>query len=778
MNQNESKMKKKGESRVWQTILTKSDNFKNISSTQIGQQLLLDEALLILPKVREWIDHGSAKVYRSELQGYFNNDEILLEKILQTFLFLSGVIYEQLDEKKQRAHKSRHKKINTLKAKITPELSFDQTWRFLEVVIDLSDYFEVEALLNVDKGVFKWNMRYKCTLSEVIMGKLALEAAVAFYPMPMLEPPVDWLYDDKTKVLKGGYKDHQYEMVRAYPRKVDYSLYSERIYNAVNYIQSTPWVVNEPVLEQLKKDIKIPKKLDFIKTQYPDSEPCRWDLKIDEEDHNLSQAELLKLQETRQDFRDKAALYNADIKDFESALGKYRAIKLAIYIADKYRKDTIWFPHSFDFRGRVYPLPIGLSPQGSDAVKALLLYKNTEPLTTSGQQWNWAYLASLYGDDKLPFLERVKRGKELIDEDYTKADEPYQFLSHQLELKQWIEDPNYIPNTRIHLDACNSGSQFTSAITGDKQGCQATNVMPTFDKDNKQLRQDAYLLVAEKSLELLSEQIKAEQDKDIKEVLKFIRTLLLKDGRKICKTPVMVSNYGGTAGGRAEILWQLMRELQVDRKWISKKNANLFAKIIGDSIQGVLNGGKAFEYYIHRMNNAITQRDQPIIWHTSDGFHIVHIKNKELKAKQVSCTLPNARKQTTITKKIYSDKISATKMKSAISPNYIHSLDAELVRRTALKMKRAGIADSDWIHDSFGCHPNYVDQMLDITKKEFLKMIKARPLNVLDKELREQAPSTRKVKRMLEAIKVPHLRGFSSQNDDLDIVLQSEWFFS
>ncbi len=318
-----------------------------------------------------------------------------------------------------------------------------------------------------------------------------------------------------------------------------------------------------------------------------------------------------------------------NVSDYESELGKYRAIRLAIQIAEEYQDDEqIYFPHSFDFRGRIYPLPIGLSPQGSDAVKSLLLYKNTQKLTERGEKWNWAYLASLYGDDKLDFEDRVERGKQLLEADYHEADEPYQFLSHQIEIKKWVKDSNYIPNTRIHLDACNSGSQFTSAITGDKKGCLATNVIPTFNKDGGQDRQDAYLLVAERSLKLTEQMISKEKDVETKSQLRFLKGLLVENGRKICKVPVMVSNYGGTAGGRADILWSMFRELGVDRKWITKKNASLFGKIIGDSIHGVLSGGKAFETYIHAMNNIIAKANKPIQWTTSDGFHVVHVKNK------------------------------------------------------------------------------------------------------------------------------------------------------
>lgn len=777
MNKNELEMKNRGEARVRKTILTKDGNYKNVSSTQIGQQLLLEEALLILPEIRDWIENGSAKTYRGELREYFSNDEILLEKTIQSFLFLAGAIYDSLDSNKSKNSKTRHKKIKTLKDKIMPELSFDQVWRFLEVIIDLSAYFKVESLLNYKEGSFKWNLKYVCNLSEVILGKLAIEAARAFYPMPMTEKPIPWSFEDG--VLTGGYRDYQYELVRAYPRKADYNLYSKHIFNAVNYIQSTPWVVNVPLLNQVKQDLKIPRKTDYVLSPYPDKEAAQWEIDLKDESIVLTKKEREDILAARKEFRDRVQLYNAEVSDFESALGKYRAIKLAVQVAEQYIGETIYFPHSYDFRGRVYPLPIGLSPQGSDAVKSLLLYAEVEELTERGIEWNWAYLASLYGDDKLQFDERVERGKELIDANYRDADEPYQFLSHQLELQKWMALDDYVPNTRIHLDACNSGSQFTSAITGDRAGCIATNVIPSFIENDEGLqnRQDAYLLVAEKAKELTEKMIE-DAEGDSKLTLQFLEGILKDNGRKVCKTPVMVSNYGGTAGGRADILWDMFRELGVERKWITKKNATLFSRIIGDSIQGVLNGGKAFETYIHRMNNVIAKDNGPITWTTSDGFYVVHVKNKELKAKQVSCMLPGARRKTTITKKMYSKNVSPSKMKSAISPNVIHSYDAELLRRTALKMMRQGISNSDWIHDSFGCHPNHVDKMLEITKREFCKFVRKGPLKELDRELRAQAPDTLAADKALSEIKIPHLKGFNAKEGGLDVVMKSDWFFS
>ena len=772
MSNSEAGMKTRGEDRVWKSILSKDNNFKKISSTQVGQQLIFEDAIHILDRVRKWIDIDSASVYRKELQDYFENDDILLEKITASFLLLAGSSY--IEEKTTDSKiVTRHKRILTLKNKLMEDLSFDQVWRFTEVIIEASSYFFVEK-----DRVFKDNkvllsMRYTCNLSETILNKLAIEAYSAFFPEPMTVPPKKWEYIDGEIV--GGYESYQYDLVRAHTHEVDYSEYSERVFETVNYIQSVPWIVNRELVEQVKIDLVYPQKIDFIKTPYPESVGTEWETDI--KSPELLKEDVEKIQEARKAFSVIAEIYKAEAGDYESALGKYRAVKLALGIAENYLDETIYFPHSYDFRGRIYPIPVGLSPQGSDAVKAMLNYKTGEQLTESGEQWCWAYMASLYGEDKIAFDLRIARGKELIDTDYLEADEPYQFLAHQLEMRRFLADPNYEVKVRIHLDACNSGSQFTSAMTGDLAGCIATNVVPTVNEDGSQDRKDAYLLVAEKALHQTKRLILIEQDQEIKDVLVFFKELLTEKGRKICKTPVMVSNYGGTNFGRMEVIWDSLREFKVDRKWITKKNAALFSKIIGDSITGVLSGGKAFETYIHKMNNIIAKKNKSITWKTSDGFVVVHSKYRELKGKQVSCVLPGARRPTTILKKSYSDKLSAAKMKSAISPNFVHSLDAELLRRVALKCQAAGIYNTDWIHDSFGSHPNHIEQVLFITKKEFKKLARRQPLRLLDEQLKEQIDNSKPTQKVLAEIEFPQLKGFDVRGG-LDVVMNSNWFFS
>ena len=178
------------------------------------------------------------------------------------------------------------------------------------------------------------------------------------------------------------------------------------------------------------------------------------------------------------------------------------------------------------------------------------------------------------------------------------------------------------------------------------------------------------------------------------------------------------------------------------------------------------------------MNNVVSKKGTPVKWSTSDGFKVIHVKNKELKPRKVNLMLPNSRRATTIIKRLYSDEVSPSKMRSAISPNYIHSLDAELLRRVALRMSEDGIESSDWIHDSFGCLPNHVGKMLIITKEVFLEMMESKPLEKLDAQLRRQATNNGTTEKQLLKVEMPDLGGIDWENGGLNELLKSEWFFS
>jgi len=101
----------------------------------------------------------------------------------------------------------------------------------------------------------------------------------------------------------------------------------------------------------------------------------------------------------------------------------------------------------------------------------------------------------------------------------------------------------------------------------------------------------------------------------------------------------------------------------------------------------------------------------------------------------------------------------------AIAPNYIHSLDAAHMFLTINRMALTGIEDYCMIHDSFGCHPNQVDDMLVCIKEEFLNIHKENQLEKFKEEIEHQL-----------GILLPP----KPKRGDLDLsgVLESQYFFA
>ena len=81
-----------------------------------------------------------------------------------------------------------------------------------------------------------------------------------------------------------------------------------------------------------------------------------------------------------------------------------------IHLAEKYAGVDFYFPYQVDFRGRVYPVPYYLSPQGTDLAKSLLLFSESETIWDVKRDAKWLAIhgANCFGKDKLSLDERVK----------------------------------------------------------------------------------------------------------------------------------------------------------------------------------------------------------------------------------------------------------------------------------------------------------------------------------------------------------------------------------
>ena len=110
------------------------------------------------------------------------------------------------------------------------------------------------------------------------------------------------------------------------------------------------------------------------------------------------------------------------------------------------------------------------------------------------------------------------------------------------------------------------------------------------------------------------------------------------------------------------------------------------------------------------------------------------------------------------------ETIDGSSVNLAISPNYIHSLDASHMWSTIKRMKEAGITQYSMIHDSYGCPAPDVNLMRVYTNEEFHRMHSTNLLADMRTELMNNID--------MELPDVPEVGVF-----DMDNVLDAEYFF-
>jgi DNA-directed RNA polymerase len=70
--------------------------------------------------------------------------------------------------------------------------------------------------------------------------------------------------------------------------------------------------------------------------------------------------------------------------------------------------EAIYFPHTMDFRGRAYPAPMYLNPQGNSLAKGLLEFSAGKPLGSNDAAYELAvHGANCFGYDKCSMDERI-----------------------------------------------------------------------------------------------------------------------------------------------------------------------------------------------------------------------------------------------------------------------------------------------------------------------------------------------------------------------------------
>ena len=423
--------------------------------------------------------------------------------------------------------------------------------------------------------------------------------------------------------------------------------------------------------------------------------------------------------------------------------------------------DYFYHVYTLDFRGRAYTTCELLSPQSSDFDKGLIRFAKGVKLTERGRWWQKIHLANLFDQDKLSLDERVgwvDDNWEMINEI---ARDPY-------ENREWIDDSvkknksfqrlasifditrddgyTYVP---VQVDGKCNGNQHWSAIVGDEPIAKLTGIIPS-DKPH-----DLYQYVADKTTEYC---LKATDTNGwLQQFLSHWNNVI---DRKVTKRPTMCEPYGITFYG---IQRYIKEEGHLD--WVAKDKVGgalvELARAIKASLDTSLSGPNTGKQYLKEVVGVANDLNKHIEWTTPSGFKVVHYYNKQQKRRS-KAALFNRKELIFYVK---TNDVNSRESTQAISPNFIHSIDAAHMFLTLDKISFYGIIDFSMIHDSYGCHANFVDLMVNCLREEFVRIHSENLLEEFKKEVENQ---------LGVMLPDPPARG----KLELEKVLESDYFFA
>jgi len=471
-----------------------------------------------------------------------------------------------------------------------------------------------------------------------------------------------------------------------------------------------------------------------------------------------------------------------------------------LWVSQKFaEEEAIWFPHELDFRGRIYPIPLGgPNPQGDDAAKALLEFSNGVPLGEDGPGWLAIHIANLFGVDKVPFEERVDwvmaNHESIMDSAdnpldgqrfWTTADSPYCALAACFDWAGYTrEGPDYVSRVPVALDGSNSGLQHFSAMLRDPIGARAVNLLPA------ERPQDVYMQVATQAQVFVDADVSPppEPHKSIADDPGTVaeaaaRWIAARDAwkgeritRKIAKRPCMTYCYSATRFGMQDMVLQTLRELDADKSAEGKpphlngednyEAAKYLSHVLWDAIAQVVAAASSAMEWLRTAAKIAGEAGLPIWWTTPQGLPVLQAY-RSVHARRLDIHYAGRRLQVTMA--MDGDEIDRRAMANGIAPNFVHSLDAAHLMSVVNACDDEGLPDVAVIHDSFGTHAANAGRLSVILRETFVAQYQTNRLAEFRDQLAAQLPPEL-------AEKLPPLPPLGSL--DLNEVLKSEYVFA
>lgn len=622
--------------------------------------------------------------------------------------------------------------------------------QLLAVLVETTDFFVFQEVSEDGK-----TQPLQLLPTDVFLKAIAnaedKSISLAITYVPTIIPPKPW-----TSMWDGGYYG-ALSQNKTLMRYIPYArssqtrkLYTSRlneldlssVYSAVNAIQATAYRINKPVLDILKYYLSIGGGIAGLAETKPLEQLPRFphayeDIKEDEE--------LLKAFKAH-----KKKMVEVVHKENQRKGKALRAVMILKTAEDFAKYESIWFPMNIDFRGRVYPIPTGLNPQGDDMTKSLLQYANPVPVSTEDApdalKWLAIHGAGLAGHDKIPLEDRVAWVEENKQNILSSAenpldfpwwqdqDKPWQFLAWAMEYKRALEYldshgtlAGFDCRCTIAYDGTCPGLQHYSCLLRDPVGGSAVNLI---DHDKPS---DIYREVSDKVLTMVKKDVmegttkgKERKDGTFGPGTKQMAEAWLAHGinRKVCKRPVMTLAYGSGQYGFAD---QIYEDTTRDNPHFAgvgdRQAAQYLAKLTWKAVQTTVVAAIEGMECLKKIATALAKADMPVEWVTPMGLPIQQMYLAR-KTESFQLRLGNAstRYRIYVTTVSENEDVDRHKQATGVAPNFIHSLDATHLMMSINEASKEGCVNFSTVHDSFGTSLGEAARLRRIIRQQMVKL--------------------------------------------------------
>ena len=727
---------RKGVSRISKEIDRIKNNYMvgtpmNYNADTVEKLFLLPSNVVAFLALKGCVNHLSTPVKLVKVAievGSFIEDEARFRHFQKTNPALFGVVSRDLSKKTTNYRKQKRVLVHSgNKANIEWE-SWHTTKRvqlgqlLCELICNYTKLFEIKKHTGQSqnlKTVF-WLEATEESL-KWIDKKNSICELLSPVKLPCIIPPRKW-----SSIYVGGYYNYTgLQLVKtndlAYLKQLENTDLSQ-VYHAVNVVQETGWRINKTLF----------KVMDALFTSQAS-------VNVIPEFHEKHMEEPYPKEGTKDeqiDWKRRATIMHTD-----NVRRKTKRIQFSqlMWMTRKFIDEKVfYFPHTLDFRGRMYANTAFLNPQGEDSARGLLEFSKGKKIGENGLAWLQVHLANCYGYDKVSLEDRVEwafkfeesilaiASNPLSEHWWMDADKPWQFLRACIEYAKVKEHGlNYVSHLPVTVDGSCNGLQHFSAMLRDERGGKAVNLT------NSETPQDIYDIVRQVALKKILKDVVTEGT-ELAPIWGNPHNL----DRALVKRPVMTTPYGATLYGMRDQIHEEMKKqldkgkvfqgiLEGEDLWVHCK---YLSKFVYNAIGEVVVSARKGMDWLQDCAKKLNELDRPIYWTVPTGFLV---KQKYLKSTVSQIiTIINGKMSSLYAAHGDSDKLNKSKQVNGIAPNFVHSLDACHLMKTVISGNdEHDIESFAVVHDSFGTHACDIETLGEILREKFIEIYKEDVLN-------------------------------------------------